>query len=220
MDEWWTYRLADFLLFSPRTYYRMLERYNAAVWPGHLVTLGLGVAIAALLRRPAAWQGRAVSASLAGLWAWLAWGFFWRRYATINWMAPYFGWLFVVEAVLLVWIGVVRGGLTFRVRREAAGVLGVGLLALSLAFYPLLAPLLGRGWRQSEVFGIAPDPTVISTLALLLLAPGTARWTLLVPPLLWCVVGGATLWAMGSPETLVMLLASVASAYGGGRRRP
>jgi hypothetical protein len=31
MSEWWTYSLWDFLLFSPRTYYRLFELYNLAI---------------------------------------------------------------------------------------------------------------------------------------------------------------------------------------------
>ena len=42
MSEWWTYRLSDFLMFSPRTYYRLFELYNAEVWPGHWVGLSVG----------------------------------------------------------------------------------------------------------------------------------------------------------------------------------
>ena len=33
MPEWWTYSLSDFLMFSPRTYYRLFELHNAAIWP-------------------------------------------------------------------------------------------------------------------------------------------------------------------------------------------
>ena len=28
MSEWWTYRLSDFLLYAPRTYFRLFELYN------------------------------------------------------------------------------------------------------------------------------------------------------------------------------------------------
>ena len=42
MSEWWTYHLSDFLLFSPRTYYRLFELYNAAIWPAQIVALGAG----------------------------------------------------------------------------------------------------------------------------------------------------------------------------------
>ena len=33
MSEWWTYTLSDFLLFSPRTYYRLFELHHRALWP-------------------------------------------------------------------------------------------------------------------------------------------------------------------------------------------
>ena len=211
MPEWWTYSLTDFLLFSPRTYYRLIERHNLAIWPAQLVTLALGVAIAALLRRPARGRSRAIAGMVALLWAWVGGIFVAGRYTTINWAASYFAGLFAVEVLLLGWLGVAKAGLRFGWRRDAAGLLGAVLFTGSVALYPLLAPVLGRGWTQSEVFGIAPDPTVLGTLGLLLMADGTprSRWALLAPPMVWCLVSGTTLWAMGSPEKWILLPAAV-----------
>ena len=45
MSEWWTYRLYDFLLFTPRTYYRLFELYNAAVWPAQIAAIALGLGL-------------------------------------------------------------------------------------------------------------------------------------------------------------------------------
>ena len=39
MNEWWTYRADDFLMFSPRVYARLFERLNEDWWPLHLVLL-------------------------------------------------------------------------------------------------------------------------------------------------------------------------------------
>jgi len=211
MPEWWTYSLTDFLLFSPRTYYRLIERHNLAIWPAQLVTLALGVAIAALLQRPTGGRSRAIAGMVALLWAWVGGIFVAGRYATINWTASYFAGLFAAEVLLLGWLGVAKAGLRFGWRRDAAGLLGAVLFTGSVALYPLLAPVLGRGWTQSEVFGIAPDPTVLGTLGLLLMADGTprSRWALLAPPMVWCLVSGTTLWAMGSPEKWILLPAAV-----------
>jgi hypothetical protein len=73
----------------------------------------------------------------------------------------------------------------------------------------MIAPLTGRPWHQADIFGVAPDPTVLATLGLLLLAHGRPRWELLVVPVLWCVISGATLWAMNSAEAWVPPAAAV-----------
>lgn len=202
MSEWWKYTVSDFLMFSPRTYYRMIERYNEAVWPGQLATLALGVAILGLLYRPVRERRWIISGIVAVLWAFVAGAFLWKRYTTINWAATYFAGIFAIEAVLLL-------RPTFRPGRDPVGILGVALFVSSLALYPLLAPLLGRGWRQSEIFGVAPDPTVLATLGLLLVAEGPPRWWTLAVPLLWCLISGATLWTMGSPEAWILVLAAI-----------
>jgi hypothetical protein len=216
MSEWWTYTLSDFLLFSPRTYYRLIERHNAAVWPAHIAALALGAAVLALLRRPAPWQGRAVAGMLALLWAWVGWAFVGGRYATINWAAGYLAWLFAIEAALLAWIGVARGGLRFRADRSRAGLM---LYVAALALYPLLSLPLGRGAAQAETFGVTPDPTAVGTVGLLLLAEGPGHGALLAPAIAWCLVAAATLWAMGSPEAWLPALAIAAATAAGWRSR-
>jgi hypothetical protein len=49
---------------------------------------------------------------------------------------------------------------------------------------------------------------VVATLGVLV-AADRPRWELLVVPLLWCAVGGATLWTMQSPDALLMPAAAL-----------
>jgi hypothetical protein len=202
MSEWWSYTLSDFLMFSPRTYYRLFELYNLAVWPGQLLAFACGAAILLLWWRGAPWAGRLVAALLAAAWAWVAWAYLLTRYDDINWAARYYAVGFVVQALLLAWSGVIGNRLAPCRHPGLARRAGLVLLLFGLA-YPLITPLLGRPWTQAEVFGIAPDPTVLVTLGVLL-AAARPRWLLLVIPLLWCVVSGATLWTMGSPEAPIL----------------
>jgi hypothetical protein len=51
MSEWWTYRPEDFLLFSPRVYWRMFELHNTALWPLHVLALAAGLIIVLLVAR-------------------------------------------------------------------------------------------------------------------------------------------------------------------------
>lgn len=217
MDDWWTYTLSDFLLFSPRTYYRLLQRHNESVWPVHLLTTGLGIFILYSLRHASARQGRIIAGILFVLWLWVGWAFLWSRYATINWAAAYLMPLFATEALLIGWYGF-RKNWTFRLRRDRASTLGGALFLLALVLYPLLAPLSGRPWQQSEIFGVLPDPTAVATLGLLLTVDRPPPWSLLIVPLLWCGFAGATLWAMGSMEAVVPVLAGLLALGGYGAR--
>lgn len=196
MSEWWTYSLTNFLLFSPQTYYRLFELTNADVWPLQIVTLALGCAIAFLVLRPRVWSGRAAAAILATLWLFVAWAYLLERYDTINWVARYVAIAFAVQAALLLWTGVIRNRLIFGARDTAAKI-GLAVLLYALAIHPLIAPLTGRPITQAEVFGLAPDPTVIATLGVLLVATRPPR-KLWVIPLIWCVITSLTLYTMAS----------------------
>jgi hypothetical protein len=220
-SEWWTYTLRDFLLFSPRTYYRLFELYNAAIWPAQILSLGLGLTILALLPRPTPARSRLIAALLAAGWLFAGIAFHLRRYATINEAAVSFAVGFALEAALLIGIGVVRGGLSFAWPARPASRAGLGIFVFALVLEPAVGPLLGRSWRQAEIFGIAPDPTAVATLGLLLLASGRWRWALFVVPAIWCGITGATLLAMKAPDAWIPpLVAVVAVALALRRRRP
>ena len=74
---------------------------------------------------------------------------------------------------------------------------------------PLIGPLVGRDWKQAEIFGVTPDPTVLATLGILLTVDKRPPWGLMIIPLIWCVLSGATLWTMGSPDAWVMPVAAL-----------
>lgn len=208
MPEWWTYSLSDLVMYSPQTYYRLFELYNAAIWPAQIVAIGAGASIWALLRRADARRGRVIAAILAASWFWVAIAFHARRYATINWAAVDFAWGFGVEAVFLVWAGVLRGRLVFDRDGCPLARAGLAIFLFALAVQPVAGLVFGRTWRQLEFFGLAPDPTAIGTLGLLILAAGRTRWELIVIPAIWCVISTAMLWAMKTPDAWVVAIAA------------
>jgi hypothetical protein len=78
----------------------------------------------------------------------------------------------------------------------------------------------GQGWQSGEVFGLAPDPTAVATLAVTALWPGTGRWLLSIVPLAWCLATGLTLHALGAPHFLaapVLGLAALAAGVAASR---
>jgi len=198
MSEWWTYRLTSFLLFSPRTYYRLLELYNLAIWPAQLAGAAIGIAIIALLIGKRDGRDRIIACLLGVCWLWVGWVFLYQRYTQINWVAPWFAAAFAFEALLLVGLGAFAGRIVFSPPRGTGFWIATALVAISVIGYPLLALLAGRPLTTAEAFGVTPDPPVIGTIATLALVRGRIRWLLLVVPLLWCAVAAATLWAMES----------------------
>ncbi len=209
MSEWWTYTLSDFLLFSARTYHRLFELYNRDIWPLQLVALASGAVILLCAQRGGAAMGKVAAAILAACWLWVAWAFHVERYATINWAANYFAAGFTIEALLLIWFGIVRGRLSFAPSSDAMRHAGLGVFLFALLVQPLIPPMTGRSWLQTEVFGVAPDPTTVATLGVLLMASLRPLWTLLMIPVAWSAIGAATLWALEDRQALLMPLVAL-----------
>jgi hypothetical protein len=210
MSEWWTYTAQDFLLFSPRTYWRMFQLQNEAYWPLPVVTLALGGIVTFLAARGSARAIRAAALILAPVWAFVAYTFLWDRYADINWAITYVAPAFALQALLLLVIAF-RRKIVVQTRGPAAWI-GTLMLALATMGVPLLAPLLGRDQATSEIFGIAPDPTVIATLGFLLLLRSRFVWALYPIPVLWTLLSGVTLYTMGERQAWIVLLALLLAA--------
>lgn len=203
MSEWWSYRLGDFLLFAPRTYYRLIESTNRELWPAHTLALGVGIALLALtLRQGGRRSGRVVGVLLALAWLGTGGGFLLQRYATINWAARWFAAGFALEALFLLWTATLRGRLEPAASSRPFRLVGLGLVAFALLGMPLLEALLGRPWLRVECFGLFPDPTAVATLGVLL-AARRLHPALLFLPLLWSGIGGATLLALHSPDAFL-----------------
>ncbi|WEX74634.1 DUF6064 family protein [Sinorhizobium numidicum] len=197
MPDWTSYTLSDFLMFSPRVYFRLIERYNQDLWPLQLIL----IAAALLVLIPALHVPRAriaVYPTLAAAWAFCAWQFLWIRYAAISWATSYAAIAFLAEAGLLaLWSGTTGQADPAATRLRQAG--GIGLMLFGLLAYPFLALLAGRSLASAETFAMMPDPTATATLGAVLAASRKTPWLLLPMPLLWCGFSGLTLWALEDP---------------------
>jgi len=224
--EWWTYRPSDFLMFSPRIYWRLFESINLFAWPLQPLLIAAGLGWLRLQSRgPAgtAWSRRTtlvlalvLALVLSRCWLFVAWAFLWQRFAPIQWVATGYATAFALQGagwLVLAWQDGLRASTEVARRR-----IGTGLGLWALLAHPLLALADGRPWQQAEVFGLAPDPTAIGTLAVLLLvraeAARTRAWLRLLwlVPLGWCAVSAATLATMGSWQAAVPLAAAALAA--------
>lgn len=189
MSEWWTYRLSSFLMFAPRTYWRLVEDYNRALWPWQLVALAVGAAliVLALRRNPPA--AIAASTVLGLAWLQVGWSFFWARYAQIFTAAPFLAIACCVQAALLVVTAA-------RAAPPARSWTGLPIAIGGVLLYPLAGVLAGdRPWIRAEAFGAMPDPTAVSTIGLVLMLHRRVlmRVTLCAIPCVVLAFGWATL---------------------------
>jgi hypothetical protein len=208
MEEGWatltSYRLHDLLMFSADTYFRLFEWMNRRWWPAPVVGALLSMLVlgAAVCRRASLFA----LGLLALAWTSAALFYFRDGFAGIHWLGLWWMGAFLLQALLwLVWATAARPVFTAQALGRAPGL----MLVLAAVAWPALTLALQHPPWQAEVVGLAPEPTVLLSLGLLLTLQPTRRWAagLLVVPLAWCVFSGATLSAMEQPHAWVLPLA-------------
>jgi hypothetical protein len=210
--------------FTVEQFLAVFARYNEAIWPLQVVALGAGIALVVLVLRRGGASHRAVLPVLAAMWLVNGIGYHGLYFARINPLAIAFAAVFVVQAVLLAGAAVRNPGLRFGARRDRVAVAGLVLAVFAVAFYPLLGVLAGQRWPAVPAFGVAPCPTTIYTIGLLLMAPWERVKWLMVVPGLWAGIGGSAAILLRVPQdvallaSLAVLIAVAAGAARAGRR--
>jgi hypothetical protein len=197
------------LPFTADVLFSSFEAYNRALWPLPILAFVLALAAILLTLRPVRGGDRAIGALLAIAWLWVGVGYHLLHHAAIDFAASLYGAFFVIQALLLAWAGVVRGRLAFRFRADPFGWIGLMLALAATIAWPLADRLLGPGWSSVRLVGLAPAPTAVFTLGLLLLTQGRTPLYLTVIPLLWSLVGGATAWILGIRQDLALPVAGL-----------
>jgi hypothetical protein len=189
----------------------LFTRYNEDLWPVHLVAYAAGVAAVALLfarRRDRA--DRVIAGLLAALWLWLGVAFQGLYATDVDVvLGTAYAVMFVLQAHLLFRYGVLRGELTFRPRAGLTGAVGWVALAYAVIVYPVIGAVLGHGWPESPLLGMAPCPTTILTFGLLLLAAPPLPRRLLIVPFAWAVLAPPAAMARGVYEDAGLLIAGL-----------
>jgi hypothetical protein len=196
------------LPFTAEQFYDVFRRYNEALWPAPVFLTGLAVAAIPLLFVARRQSGRALSAVLAFLWAWLGVAYHLAFFTSINPQAYTFSAVSLIGAAVFLWQGVVRRRLVFRWQSGARGAAGAALLGFALLVYPAWSWLAGHRYPATPTFGL-PCPTTLFTLGLLAFLVSPYPRSVLVVPLLWCLVGASAAWLLGVPQDLGLVAAGL-----------
>jgi Family of unknown function (DUF6064) len=193
------FTIADFLA--------VFAAYNAEIWPFHLVAYGLGLVAVTAVFMPRPGLVRFAFAALAVLWAFTGIGYHLTFFARINPIAPMFAAFFVVQGGLFLASAIRPGDLRLQIGQDFPSIAGLVTITYALAIYPVLGMWAGHGLLAGPMFGVAPCPTTIFTIGVLLIARGTWVIWLSIIPFLWSLIGLAAAIQLGIPEDLAMPVA-------------
>ncbi len=195
------------LPFTTDEFLAVFAAYNAAIWPFQIAAYGLG--LAAVLAFIVGNHGlmRLGFVALALLWAFTGFGYHLIFFAQINPIAPGFAAFFVLESVLLAAAAMQPGDLRLHLNRGFRSIAGMITIIYAVVVYPILGIWAGHGAMAGPMFGVAPCPTTIFTLGMLMIARG--RWVvwLSIIPVLWSLIGLSAALQLGIPEDLGMPVA-------------
>jgi len=195
--------------FTIEDFLKVFAAYNAAIWPFHLVAYARGlVAVAAIfVSRPG--LVRLAFAALAVLWASTGIGYHLAFFSRINPIAPVFALFFVLQGILLLASAMLPGNLRLHLGQDFRSITGLVTIIYALAIYPVLGIWAGHGLMAGPMSGVAPCPTTIFTIGILMMSRGVWAIWLSVTPFLWSLIGLAATIQIGIPEDLAMPVAGV-----------
>ena len=192
------------LPFTHDQFLDVFAAYNERLWPivvllwlvtfWTLITLGRGL--------PAS---EPVNLLMIVQWTWAALAYHAAFFSRINPAAWLFTGMFLVEAGLLLWHGIVRKRLRFRTQRSFHHAISWFFLSYGLA-YPFLALAEGHNLPRSPTFGV-PCPITILTIGLLLAADPPVPVSISLIPILWALIGGSAAFLLGVRTDLMLLVA-------------
>lgn len=182
--------------------FALYRRFLLELWP-----IALPLAVLTVAALPAALRFGTAGARFAAIvmgfaWIWVGAVFHLQYFATINFAAPVYGWLFVLQGLLILGHGVRHPRFTLTPtfgHRRASALL---VITFAVIAYPVLDQLDGASAWPLRLVALAPAPTALFTLGLLALAEQRIPTGLWIIPVGWSAVAGYNGWVLGLPADL------------------
>lgn len=199
--------------FSVEQFLAVFAAYNNTIWPMQIVAYVLGAIAVAALFLASPLSSKIVILVLVSMWVQNAIVYHLMFFSTINPAANLFAAFFMLQAMLLVGSLMTADGVSFRLRIDLRSCAGLAFIIYALLIYPLLGIWAGHGLMLGPMFGVAPCPTTIFTIGLLMLASGTWVAWLSIIPVLWSLVGLAATLQLGILEDFALPVAGLVLVF-------
>jgi hypothetical protein len=195
--------------FGTDEFFAVFARYNAAVWPAQIVSYAAAIVAVGALFRPSRRATIVIGSILAAMWLVNAIGYHLIFFAPINPAAYLFAVLFSVEAFILAISTIFQPELRFAVSNDRQSILGLALLGFASILYPLWGAIAGRDYPAVPMLGLAPCPTVIFTIGILVLARPKPAGAPAIVPLIWSAIGGSAAVFLEVPQDFGLWIAAL-----------
>ncbi len=191
--------------FTTEQFLEVFSAYNRSVFPLQIF-LALGAFVAIFFAvKPSKISSKIVAGMLTFLWMWMGIVYHWIFFSEINKLAYLFGILFIVQALIFFFYGVIRDELSFCVRRNFSAFIGTLIIIYGLIIYPILGFVFGHIYPESPTFGL-PCPTTIFTFGLLLWTDRKVLLPILLIPIFWSLVSLSAALSLGINEDFGLVL--------------
>lgn len=198
--------------FDRADFFAVFVQYNTALWPTQVFAYAAIFLCLFLLLRRSRMTDPGILVVLAAMWAVNGIGYHGLFFSGINPAAFLFAAFFVAEAVLFAVFAGWGTEIDFAMRRDGRTIAGLLLIIFAVLAYPLWGMAAGHRYPAMPMIGIAPCPTTIFTIGILL----TGRWAvvrwLLVIPLAWSAIGGSAAIMLGVPQDFGLFAAGIIAA--------
>lgn len=197
--------------FTVEQFLKVFAAYNQAVYPTQIFLVLAAFAAIFFSVKPNKISSKSVATILSFLWIWSGIVYHLLFFSRINRFAYLFGAVFILQAAVIFYSGVVKGALSFRFPFDKNGLAGTMILYYAVVFYPVLGYFFGHSYPEAPTFGV-PCPTTIFTFGLLLWTNKKVPFYVLIVPLLWAAIGSSAAILFGIYEDLGLLAAGIACA--------
>jgi hypothetical protein len=195
--------------FTQEQFLTIFARYNLTIFPLQIIFIIIGIAALWFTIKKSQISDRIILLILIFFWFWMGIVYHILFFSSINPLAFVFGVLFVIEAGLLIYFGVIKKLVGFSLTQDRYTLIGLVFIVYALVIYPIIGTVAGHGYPRLPTFGL-PCPTTIFTFGLFLMADKKFPLPLLVIPLLWSMIGFFAALSLGITEDYMLLVAGVA----------
>jgi Family of unknown function (DUF6064) len=183
------------LPFTVEQFFSVFVAYNAAIWPAQIIAYTLGLIAVAALWWGGVWRNLVVLGVLAVMWAMNGIGYHLLFFTPVNPAARVFALAFVLQAIIFAAVAIGSNDLRFETRSSFRTYAGLSFIGYASIIYGFLGYWTGHGFMSGPMFGVAPCPTTIFTLGVLILMRGRLVNWLAIIPVLWSAIGtSAAIW--------------------------